>query len=222
MSENIVQRLRDQIENDIFSGRLPTGHRLDETKLANQFGVSRTPVREALMQLGAIGLIEIRPRRGAIVVEPAPHRVYEMFEVMAELEAMAGRHAARRHTSADCGTLLAAHEKCGRSLQAGDADAYYYDNDAFHAAIYEASHNDFLKEQCVALHRRLRPYRRLQLRARNRMDNSFAEHDRIVKAILNGNGDEAAAALRMHIAIQGERFSDLVAQIAAERAALSG
>ena len=58
MSENIVQRLRDQIENDIFSGRLPTGHRLDETKLANQFGVSRTPVREALMQLGAIGLID--------------------------------------------------------------------------------------------------------------------------------------------------------------------
>ena len=64
--------------------------------LATRFGVSRTPVREALMQLDAIGLIEIRPRRGAVVIDPGPHRVYEMFEVMAELEGLAGSLAARR------------------------------------------------------------------------------------------------------------------------------
>ncbi|MCW0000746.1 GntR family transcriptional regulator [Pararhizobium sp. YC-54] len=217
MSENIVQKLRDQIENGIFSGTLPAGKRLDETQLASQFGVSRTPVREALMQLSAIGLIEIRPRRGAIVAEPAPHRVYEMFEVMAELEAMAGAHASRRHTQADRTALLAAHEDCARSAQTADADAYYYANESFHAAIYDASHNGFLQEQCLALHRRLRPYRRLQLRVRNRMENSLAEHDRIVKAILDGSADEAAAALRAHIAVQGDRFSDLIAQIAAGR-----
>jgi DNA-binding GntR family transcriptional regulator len=217
MSENIVQKLRDQIENEIFSGTLPAGKRLDETQLAGQFGVSRTPVREALMQLSAIGLVEIRPRRGAIVAEPAPHRVYEMFEVMAELEAMAGAHASRRHTQADRLALLAAHEACIRSAETADADAYYYANEAFHTAIYDASHNGFLQEQCLALHRRLRPYRRLQLRVRNRMENSLAEHDRIVKAILNGRADEATAALRAHIAVQGDRFSDLIAQIAAER-----
>jgi DNA-binding GntR family transcriptional regulator len=211
MSENIVQRLRDQIENGIVSGDFPAGKRLDETQLSTQFGVSRTPVREALMQLSAIGLIEIRPRRGAIVVQPPPHRIYEMFEVMAELEAMAGAHAARRYTEADKTGLTEAHVRCSRSAEAGDADAYYYDNEAFHAAIYTASHNGFLQEQCQALHRRLRPYRRLQLRVRNRMESSLEEHQRIVDAILRGDSEAAASELRSHIAVQGDRFSDLVA-----------
>lgn len=217
MSQNIVQKLRDQIENGIVSGEFPAGRRLDETQLAARFGVSRTPVREALIQLGAIGLIEIRPRRGAIVVEPAPHRIYEMFEVMAELEAMAGAHAARRYTDDDRAALEAAHCRCLRSAEAGDADAYYYDNEVFHEAVYAASHNGFLQEQCLALHRRLRPYRRLQLRVRNRMETSLAEHERVVKAILSGDSNSAAAALRTHVAVQGERFSDLVARLTATR-----
>jgi DNA-binding GntR family transcriptional regulator len=213
MSENIVLKLRDQIESEILSGGFSSGKRLDEVRLAQQFGVSRTPIREALMQLSAIGLIEIRPRRGAIVVEPAPERIYEMFEVMAELEAMAGAQAARRHTEDDRLALMEAHLNCTKSAEAEDPDAYYYDNDVFHAAIYSASHNGFLKEQCEALHRRLRPYRRFQLRLRNRMRASFEEHDRIVKSILSGNSAAASAALRMHIAVQGERFSDLIAQL---------
>ncbi len=217
MSQNIVQKLRDQIENGIVSGEFPAGRRLDETQLATRFGVSRTPVREALIQLGAIGLIEIRPRRGAIVVEPAPHRIYEMFEVMAELEAMAGAHAARRYTDDDRAALEEAHCRCLRSAEAGDADAYYYDNEVFHEAVYAASHNGFLQEQCLALHRRLRPYRRLQLRVRNRMETSLAEHERVVKAILSGDSNGAAAALRTHVAVQGERFSDLVARLTATR-----
>lgn len=217
MTQNIVEKLRDQIENGIVSGDFPAGKRLDETQLATRFGVSRTPVREALIQLGAIGLIEMRPRRGAIVVEPAPHRIYEMFEVMAELEAMAGAHAARRHTDADRAALEEAHRNCLRSAGAGDADAYYYDNEVFHGAVYAASHSGFLHEQCLALHRRLRPYRRLQLRVRNRMETSLAEHDRIVKAILSGDSEGAAAALRGHVTVQGERFSDLVARLAASR-----
>jgi DNA-binding GntR family transcriptional regulator len=219
MSQNIVQKLRDQIENGIVTGEFPAGRRLDETQLATRFGVSRTPVREALIQLGAIGLIEIRPRRGAIVVEPAPHRIYEMFEVMAELEAMAGAHAARRYTDDDRAALEAAQCRCLRSAEAGDADAYYYDNEVFHEAVYAASHNGFLQEQCLALHRRLRPYRRLQLRVRNRMETSLAEHERVVKAILSGDSNGAAAALRTHVAVQGERFSDLVARLTATRSA---
>ena len=96
MSENAGRWLRDEIENSILSNEFLPGERLDETVLATRFGVSRTPVREALMQLDAIGLIEIRPRRGAVVIDPGPHRVYEMFEVMAELEGLAGSLAARR------------------------------------------------------------------------------------------------------------------------------
>jgi DNA-binding GntR family transcriptional regulator len=214
MSQNVVQRLRDEIENSIISNDFAPGARLDEVQLATRFGVSRTPVREALMQLNAIGLVEIRPRRGAVVIDPEPHRIFEMFEVMAELEGLAGSLAARRFTDADRTTILAAHADCERSSSAGDSDLYYYDNERFHKAIYAASHSGFLAEQCVALHRRLQPYRRLQLRVRNRVATSFAEHGAIVEAILAGDAERARTLLRQHVSIQGERFSDLVATLA--------
>jgi len=213
MSANVVQRLRDEIENAIISNGFPPGTRLDEVQLATRFGVSRTPIREALMQLNAIGLVEIRPRRGAVVVDPGPHRIFEMFEVMAELEGMAGSLAARRHTEEDRTAILAAHEDCERSSSAGDSDAYYYDNERFHKAIYAASHSGFLADQCTVLHRRLQPYRRLQLRVRNRMATSFAEHVSVVEAILAGEADQARQLLRQHVSIQGERFGDLVATL---------
>ncbi|WP_436256422.1 GntR family transcriptional regulator [Neorhizobium sp. LjRoot104] len=206
-------KLRDEIENRILTGEFKPGERLDETQLAARFAVSRTPIREALMQLGAIGLVEIRPRRGAIVVDLGPQYVFEMFEVMAELEGMAGAHAARRHTNEDRDALLAAHARCEQAMLSQDTDAYYYENEVFHHAIYEASRSGFLKEQCVALHRRLRPYRRLQLRVRNRMKVSFEEHRTIVDAILAGEDETARRLLRGHVAVQGDRFGDLVVNI---------
>ncbi|MCO6179388.1 GntR family transcriptional regulator [Ciceribacter sp. RN22] len=214
MSENIFYKLRDSIENGIVTGEFAPGERLDETQLATRFGVSRTPIREALLQLSAIGLVEIRPRRGAVVVDPGPQRVFEMFEVMAELEAMAGALAARRHTREDGAALLSAHEKCKEAAASEDPDRYYYENESFHQAIYAASHSGFLEEQCIALHRRLRPYRRLQLRVRNRMKTSFSEHGEIVEAILAGDANAARERLRSHVAVQGDRFGDLVANLA--------
>ena len=86
-------------------------------------------------------------------------------------------------------------------------------NEVFHQRIYEASHNGFLVEQASALHRRLRPYRRLQLRVRNRMATSFNEHQAIVDAIIKGDSDLASAQLRAHVTVQGERFADLVATL---------
>ena len=214
MAENTFQKLRDEIESDIVTGKFAPGERLDEMQLAARFGVSRTPIREAILQLNAIGLLEIRPRRGAIVVDPAPQRIFEMFEVMAELEGMAGAMAARRHTDEDRKALQTAHEKCEQAATSGETDRYYYENELFHRAIYAASHSGFLEEQCVTMHRRLRPYRRLQLRVHNRMKASFGEHARIVDAILEGNADTARDLLRMHVAVQGDRFSDLIANLA--------
>jgi DNA-binding GntR family transcriptional regulator len=213
LAASTFHKLRDEIENGIVTGTLAPGSRLDEVQLASRFGVSRTPIREALMQLGAIGLVEIRPRRGAVVVNPGPNRIYEMFEVMAELEGMAGSLAARRYTEEDRAKLLAAHAECERSVRSGDTDAYYYDNEIFHHAIYGASHSGFLSDQCAALHRRLRPYRRLQLRVLNRMKVSFGEHTRIVEAILAGEAETARDLLRGHIAVQGDRFGDLIASL---------
>src|SRR3954467_14204623 len=75
--EDARLKLRDQIENEILTGDMPPGHRLDEVSLATRFGVSRTPIREALFQLASAGLIEIRPRRGAVVAEVGPARMVQ-------------------------------------------------------------------------------------------------------------------------------------------------
>ena len=194
-------------------GELQPGQHLDETELATRFGVSRTPIRETLIQLESMGLVVIRPRRGAIVAELGPQQLLEMFEVMSELEATCGRLAARRMTHEDQEVLLAAHEACKAAAEAQEPDDYYYRNEAFHEAIYACSHNQFLIEQTRSLYRRLRPYRRLQLRVRNRIGHSYSEHDGVVKAILAGDGERAAELLRDHVMIQGQRFSDLMASL---------
>ena len=205
--------LREAIEEMIATGALPPGHRLDEVELAKQFGVSRTPIRETLIQLASMGIVVIRPRRGAIVAELGPQQLVQMFEVMSELEAMCGRLAARRMTGDEHQRLLAAHALCKEVRDSDDPDSYFYRNEQFHEVIYQGSHNDFLIEQTRSLHRRLRPYRRLQLRVRDRVGNSFAEHDAVVKSILAGEGEATAELLRGHIMIQGQRFADLMASL---------
>jgi DNA-binding GntR family transcriptional regulator len=207
------ETLRDAIEEMIAVGKLSPGQHLDETELAAAFGVSRTPIRETLIQLASMGLVVIRPRRGAVVAELGPQQLVEMFEVMSELEAVCARLAARRMTPAEQATLLAAHASCKEALDADDAEEYYVRNEAFHQAIYAGSHNQFLIEQARSLYRRLRPYRRLQLRVRNRLSNSYAEHDAVVQAIVAGDGDKAAQCVREHVMIQGQRFADLMASL---------
>jgi DNA-binding GntR family transcriptional regulator len=206
-----ADRLRDEIENAIATGALRPGERLDEASLAARFGVSRTPLREALTHLAASGFVEIRPHRGAYVVAIGPSRLAEMFETMGEIEAACARHAARRLTPGARIALGDAHEACRAAAEAADPDAYYYANERFHFALYDASGNAFLAEEARRLHRRLRVYRRLQLRAGNRMARSLAEHQDILDAVLTGESELAAGRARSHVAVQGERFGDFLA-----------
>jgi DNA-binding GntR family transcriptional regulator len=210
---NRSEALRDFIEEKIAIGELRPGQSLDETELAKQFGVSRTPVREALIQLASMGLVVTRPRRPTTVAEIPPQHLVEMFEVMAELEAMCGRLAARRMSKEEQKELLNAHQACLTARDAQDADDYYFRNERFHELIYMGSHNSFLVEQAKNLHRRLRPYRRLQLRVRDRLENSYSEHEGVVSAILSGDGEKAAQSLRDHVMVQGQRFADLIASL---------
>lgn len=207
------ETLRESIEEMIAMGKLAPGQHLDETMLAAEFKVSRTPIREALIQLASMGIVVMRPRRGAIVAEIGPQQLIEMFEVMAEFEAMCGRLAARRMTPVEHATLRAAHLACKEARDAVDPDAYFYKNEAFHEQIYAGSHNAFLADQARALHRRLRPYRRLQLRVRDRLKTSFDEHEAVVNAIVAGESERTVELLRQHIMIQGQRFADLVASL---------
>lgn len=206
-------RLRDILEEEIAEGRLRPGVRLEEEELARRYGVSRTPIREALKQLAAIGLVDSQPRRGTVVARLTPAELVEMFDVMAELEGMAGRLAARRWGEDDAARLNGTHEACGRAAAAGDADAYYYENEQFHDAIYRASHNGFLHRECTALHRRLRPYRRLQLRVGNRIADSWREHAAVMEALMRRDAAATQALLHDHVVVQGDRFADLIASL---------
>lgn len=205
--------LVEQLERKILSGDYSSGSKLNEVELAAEFGVSRTPVREALTRLGSLGLVEVRPRRGAIVPEVSVESLTEKFEVMAELEALCGRLSARRIAPAEMGYLFEAHHACEAAMQAGDPNAYYELNEVFHQRIYAASRNRFLEEQALVLQKILSPYRRLQLRSKNRVAGSFNEHCGIVDAIANGDSESAARLLREHVLVQGEKFTDLVSSL---------
>ena len=203
-------KIRDSLEQRIVEGELSNGKRLDETELSGFYGVSRTPVREALQRLAESGLAEHLPRRGTFVRSPSLSQLVEMFEVMAELECMAIRLATRRATSNDIDALEKDNETCRAAVAADDIKKYYEINARLHGRIYQMSGNSFLANEARRLHDRLRPFRRLQLRGRGRMEESMAEHDIILAALRDGDADRAMETMEKHITIVGVRFNDLV------------
>ena len=203
-------KIRDSLEQRIIEGEMGIGKRLDEAELSLQYGVSRTPVREALQRLAESGLAEHIPRRGTFVRAPGLTELVEMFEVMTELECMAVRLAIRRATTVDIDALTESNEACRAAFEADDTKRYYELNAAVHAQIYKMSGNGFLAAEAQRLHDRLRPFRRLQLRVRGRMSESMNEHDIILAAIRDGDAQQAVDTMRNHITILGERFNDLV------------
>ncbi|WP_170334006.1 GntR family transcriptional regulator [Ruegeria arenilitoris] len=213
MDQRLADTIAQDLEELIFDGTFSDGDRLDEVKLAEQFGVSRTPLREAFQRLALSGLVDLIPRRGAFVRQPGPVELMEMFEVMAELEAVCGRLAAMRISDQALKELTDANTRCQEAVDAGDPDMYYLENERFHRIIYNQSGNSFLEQEASKLHRRLKPFRRQQLRFRGRMAQSMSEHEDIVRALDNGNPEETANALRSHVAVQGEKFHNLMASL---------
>ncbi len=211
--------IREQLEQAILLGEFSSGSHLDESQLASRFKVSRTPIREALKQLVASGLLEHRPNKGVFVRTPSVQELLEMFEVMAELEALCVKLAARRTRGEDMQTLQKLADDCEQAMNSGDHDLYYHANERLHNELYRLSGNRYLEQQAAALHRRLQPYRRLQLRVPYRMRQSMNEHRIIVDAVCQGQAEVAADAIRSHIAIQGEKFNDLVADLSSLNAA---
>ena len=222
MREGRAVELKQVLEQEIVTGRLAPGSRLDEMSLAERFGVSRTPVRQALHELSSIGLVAIRPRRGAVVAAVGLKDLVDMFEVMAEMEGLCGMFAARRATPDELDQIRAIHARSEPSMTAGDPDVYYAINVDFHEAIYRASHNRFLAEQTRQTRNRLAPYRRLQLRQMNRLADSFAEHAAIMTAICARDDVTAASLLRRHVTVQSGSFTDFIASLPADLLARTG
>jgi len=207
------QKIRDLLEDAIVNGRFAPGDKLDTEALAKEFACSRTPLREALQQLEMSGLVSIAPKRGTFVTQLDVTQLAERFEVMSEIEGICAGLAARRITPDELDQLTRAHEACNLQYEAGDIEAYYYENTVFHNCIYQASHNSFLAHEATRLHALLHPYRRMQLKLRNRMKNSLQEHAFIVEQIRLGNEEGAIQAIKSHVTIQGAGFNDFVASL---------
>ncbi len=195
-AEEIRTRLADEIVRGLRAPGLP----LEEEELARRFGVSRTPVREAIRQLEAIGLVVARPHRGAVVAAITIERLDEMFAVLGELEAVCARECAIRMTPAERHRLEALHQELGEGVNRGELESYAQLNHRFHETITGTCHNSFLSELAASVRARLAPFRQAQFHASlQRLAHSWAEHDAVVQAILRGDGARAAQAMRDHI-----------------------
>jgi DNA-binding GntR family transcriptional regulator len=202
--------LRAQIEREIVEGAFAPGQKLDEAALAERFGVSRTPVREALRSLSSTGLVHIEPRVGAVVARPTVAEMMDLFEVVAELEGIAARLACERMTAADEQAILAAHDACRVAAAAGDAAGYYAVNGRFHGAIWTASGNAVLRRQIGELDKRLSPYRRFITFRPGRTETAIAEHEGIARAIAARDGERASRAVRDHVRVLADDVFALV------------
>ncbi len=213
MERKRSDRIADALEGLIFDGTFADGDRLDEVQLASRFEVSRTPIREALQRLSQSGLVEQIPRRGVFVRQPGPVELIEMFQVMAELEGLCARLAARRMSAAERKELLRIHKASGKRMSDDDFEGFFEDNNDFHEVIFVASKNRFLQQESRSLRNRVNPYRRYITYLPGRMTKSYNEHEQIIAAIDRGDGDEAQRLMRDHVNLLGEMVADFIASL---------
>lgn len=201
--ETVEQMVR-AISDLIISGELQPGAKLDEGGLATRFQVSRTPVREALRQLCAMGLVERPPNRSAVVTNVSGEFLSSMFEAMAELEAICARLSAERMTEQERAELTSLHQQSLDIVRGGQAEDYASFNTEFHNRLYSGAHNAHIQETVLQTRARLAPFRRAQFRLEGRLQHSWDEHDSIVTAILTKDGAAASCAAYSHVSIVGD------------------
>lgn len=197
----IATRIYKSLAEQIINGSLRPGQKLEEKILADQFGVSRTPIREALRDLGARGLIDLTPRRGGVVVQIGLDRLADMLDAECEIEALCARLAAQRMTALEKGQLRTVHEQAKALVGDQDETDYLDLNREFHDLISAGAHNATLALMVRDLRDRLAPFRQSQANLLGqRFPQSHDEHNRIVDAVVRGDADEAYEAMRAHIA----------------------
>lgn len=191
--------ITDVLEAEILAGGLPPGTRLSEEALAQRFGVSRTPVREALQSIVSRSLAERVPYKGVIVREFEVHRVQSMFEAMAELEALCGGFAALRMTEQDLARLRRIHTRLSELVGHKASKEYEQLNTDFHSLIYEFSGNEDLAQTAFDMRLKLAPFRKSQLFRPDRLEQSNREHDLIIGLFEARNRPGVEQALRDHL-----------------------
>jgi DNA-binding GntR family transcriptional regulator len=205
------ERVHDHLKQEILANRYRPGSELLEVPLSEELGVSRGPIREALRSLESEGLVQITPRRGAVVVSLTKRDFLDAYQVREALEALGVRLAVPILSTAALDELDAQLEIMAQHAAAGDVDAFFETNARFHEAFVLASGNRKLVEAYRRLMAQMGPYRRPSARLRGNVERSIAEHRRIVLAARRRDVDAAVAQLMKHIEVPQrmlERMSD--------------
>lgn len=223
--EALVDRLAADLQQRVLSGDIPSGTRLRQSTLAGEFGVSRTPIREALRKLQAAGLVEVQPNRGALVRGLSSREIRDAYQVRAELEALAAELAATRIRHDQLDTLHAAQtqfrnglartveeRRSGASRAGGRAGGeeravlWGRANDQFHQVIQEAAGNDVLTATLAHLHRSFpRDLSKIVLaESTELLRANVAEHEEIIGALEHRDSAAARDLMRRHVRHAGE------------------
>lgn len=198
----------DALREAILSGQFQPGDRLPEPQLAEMFGVSRNPIREALQVLTNEGLVETSPRKGARVPLLSNEELNETIELRAELEGISARNAARRCEGAVRESLKALLASGNEACAAGDAEKLRAANAQFHTELAKASKNRYLAEFMRSL--RDRTYWLFSRQASSRADESWQEHARILEAVIEGDEVRAASLANDHVRMVGKALMDSI------------
>lgn len=204
----LATQIVGQLRQMIYDGDLEPGSRLTEEELSQHFGVSRTPLREALKLLTSEGLITIEPNRGATVTQLSVAEIAETFPVMGVLEALAGELAAVHADDDDLAELRTIHDEIVRQYRKKDLKAYFTANQMFHERLVTAAHNQTLATHYHQLAGRVRRARYRANLSAKRWKQSVAEHQQIIAALEARDGATLAQVLRAHIDHKFETVRD--------------
>ena len=192
--EDVADRLREQI----FRKQLAPGSRLDEQSLAEQFGISRTPMREAIKVLASEGLVTIKMRRGAHVTEVNRGDLEQIYTVLSLLEGQAAKQTATKASEDQLNLLDHLHHRLEKAAADRDIEQFFEINSKFHELIQEIAGNRWMNGVIADLRKVLKLHRRDSLTSTGRIQNSLLEHREILKAILRRDELAAETAMRKH------------------------
>lgn len=192
----LYQEVAERLRQRIFAHELTPGMWIDEQKLAEQYGISRTPLREALKVLASEGLVDLRPRRGCYVTEISPKDLDDIFPLMAMLEGRCAAEAVKRAKAADIKALSAIHDRLEAAARDGRIDAFFEANQEFHRKIQEVANNRWTLSVIQDLRKVLKLSRLHSLSLEGRLQQSLDEHRAIMAAFVAK--DQALAEQTMH------------------------
>ncbi len=195
-----VRHIETVLMDDIAAGALAPGERLDEIRLTERFGVSRTPVREALSRLVAQGVLIPGEKRGVRVAQYTREELAQIFEAMHEIEAACARIASQRLTLLARLEIETAQAECITAAEAGERMAYLRANEDLHEAIYRATGNPYMAEIASEFRRRTGPFRAKKFADKADLIASAQSHEVLIASIFSQDSVAAADGMRAHMA----------------------